>query len=314
MEVNDARGSDDGYNLLVYTTSDGTDAAREQMTTQGAASVYVTATVRGTVDGQSMLIEGRSAADLAADLSYSGDWQDNAPIALLPESDPHAVGDQLMLRVNGQSQTVTVVGYYTRTVNNNVAALSDGVIVPRAIAEAIGGARTQVLVIGAFPVSELDAATTNVGAALPHALVLSRADLNDRMTTMYRSLFTFAVSIAGLAFVAGAVLIANSTGLTVVERRGEIGVFKAVGYTSGRVLRLLLAEYGFLGTLAGAFGVGGAISAILLINNSQGVNLIIEPSIVGGMLLLSIVIALASAAVIAWQPTHVRPLDVLRYE
>ena len=284
------------------------------MTTQGAVSIYVAATVRGTVDGQPTLIEGRSAADLATDLSYTGDWRDDAPVALLPQDSGHTVGDTLTLRVNDQSQVVTVIGSYTRTVNNNVAALSNGVIVPRSIAEALGGARTQVQVIGEFPVSELDAATTSIGAALPAALVFSRADFNDWMATTYRSLFTFAVSIAGLAFVAGAVLIANSTGLTVVERRGEIGVFKAVGYTSGRVLRLLLAEYGFLGTLAGAFGVLGAIITILLINNSQGLNLIIAPGIVGGMLLFSIAIALVSAAIVAWQPTHVRPLDVLRYE
>jgi putative ABC transport system permease protein len=284
------------------------------MTTQGGQSVYVVATVRGTLNDHPTLIEGRSAADLAADLSYTGNWRDDASVALLPPGDTHAVGDLLTLRVNDQTQTVTVIGTYTRTVRNNVAALTDGVIVPRSVAEALGGARTQVQVIGAFPVEQLDAATTGIGTALPDALVFSRADLNDWMATTYRSLFTFAVSIAGLAFVAGAVLIGNSTGLTVVERRGEIGVLKAVGYTSGHVLRLLLAEYGFLGTLAGGFGVAGAIIAILLINDAEGVSLIIEPSIVGGMLLLSIGIALASAAVIAWQPTHVRPLDVLRYE
>jgi len=110
------------------------------------------------------------------------------------------------------------------------------------------------------------------------------------------------------------VLIANSAGLTVVERRGEIGVFKAVGYTSGHVLRLFLSEYGFLGTLAGVFGVTGAVVGVEVIGLTQGVNLVIEPTIAGGMLLFSIAIALLSAAIVAWPPTRVRPLDVLRYE
>jgi hypothetical protein len=52
-----------------------------------------------------------------------------------------------------------------------------------------------------------------------------------------------------------------------------------------------------------------------LINLSQpGVGLISEPLILAGMLALSIVIAVSSAAVVVWQPTRVRPLDVLRYE
>jgi putative ABC transport system permease protein len=93
-------------------------------------------------------------------------------------------------------------------------------------------------------------------------------------------LFSFAASIAGLALVAGAVLIANSAGLTVIERRREIGVFKAVGYTSRRVLALLL----------------------------------IEPWVLAAMLAASVGIALISAASVAWQPTHIRPMEVLRYE
>ena len=112
----------------------------------------------------------------------------------------------------------------------------------------------------------------------------------------------------------GAVLIANTAGLTVVERRREIGVLKAVGYTSGQVLRVLLSEYGFLGTLAGLGGIIGAAVAIVAIAFMSGAPLSLEPMILGGMLLFSIAIALLSAAAVTWHPTRVRPLDVLRYE
>jgi putative ABC transport system permease protein len=135
------------------------------------------------------------------------------------------------------------------------------------------------------------------------------------MTTVFQSLFAFAASIAGLAFVAGAILIANAAGLNVVERRREIGLFKAVGYTSGHVLRVLLSEYGFMGSVAGLFGITGAALAMLVINLVQpGAQLVVNPLILVGMLLFSVAIAVVSAAVVAWQPTRVRPLDVLRYE
>jgi putative ABC transport system permease protein len=150
---------------------------------------------------------------------------------------------------------------------------------------------------------------------LPDVFVFSRADLNDAATAGFQSMFMFAVSIAGLAFVAGAVLIANAAGLTVIERRREIGVFKAVGYTSGHVLRVLLSEYGFLGIVSGGLGIIGAVIAIIVINVSVlGGILVIEPLILVGMLLFSVSISLVSAGVVAWQPTRVRPLDVLRYE
>lgn len=136
------------------------------------------------------------------------------------------------------------------------------------------------------------------------------------MVNTLQGLFTFALSVAGLAFVAGAILIANSAGLTVIERRHEIGVFKAVGYTSGHVLRLLVAEYGFLGMFSGILGLVGVYVVITVINLSQGgsVQMVMNPVITLLMLLASVSIAVLSAMVIAWQPTHVRPLDVLRYE
>jgi putative ABC transport system permease protein len=310
------RGSDAGYNLMIYTTIDGADKALTEMKAQGAQASYASDYVIGTLDDQSIVVEGRNAADLQADVTYTGDWSDEGNVALLAQDDAagHKVGDTLVLTVNDQVQKVTLVGFYTRTAVNSLAAAGASVIVPRHIAEALGGQRTQVQVIGQIPVASLQTATTTIGSALPETLVFSRADLNDWQATNFRTLFTFAISIAGLAFVAGAVLIANSAGLTMVERRGEIGVFKAVGYTSSHVLRLFLSEYGFLGTLAGVFGVAGAVIAIVVIGATQGVNLVIEPTITVGMLLFLIGITLVSALVVAWHPTRVRPLDVLRYE
>ncbi len=317
VEVTSHRGSDAGYNLMIFTATDGTDQALGQMAAQGSQSTYVSDYLDGTLDNQPFVIEGRSAADLKADLTYTGHWSDTGNVALLAQdtSDGHKIGDTLTLKASDQQQTVTLIGFYQRSAINSLAASGASVIVPRHVAEALGGAHTQVQVIGEFPVASLETVTTAIGSALPNALVFSRADLNDSLASSYRTLSIFAISVAGLAFVAGAVLIANSAGLSVVERRGEIGVFKAVGYTSSHVLRLFLGEYGFLGTLAGLFGVVGAMAAIVLINVTQpGINLVIEPTIVGIMLLFSIAVALISAAVVTWPPTRVRPLDVLRYE
>jgi putative ABC transport system permease protein len=315
-QISSNRPSDEGYNLMIYTTMDEADAALAQMQAQGAQQPYRADYVIGSLDDQAISIEGRSGADLVADLTYSGEWSDTENVALLAEDNArgYQTGDTLTLHVNEQEQTVTLVGFYTRTAINSLGGRRSSVIVPRHTADALGGARTQVQVLGEFPVEVLQAVTTAIGDALPDAMVFSRADLNDWMATNFRTMFTFAISIAGLAFVAGAVLIANSAGLTVVERRGEIGVFKAVGYTSGHVLRLFLSEYGFLGTLAGVFGVAGAVISIVVIGVTQGVDLEIEPRITTGMLLFSIAIALLSATVVVVPPTRVRPLDVLRYE
>lgn len=312
--VTRVRPSDEGFNLMAFTDSERAQDAVNHMILQGAQATYVTERVQGTVNGGAMIIEGRDAASLTPDLQYSGDWPEAGEVALLPsyEASLYNIGQELTLRVGDQQQTVTLVGYYS--VNwDSLSPQSGQIIVPRRLAQTFG--QHQARVMGQFPAETLREVTITLGQALPEVLFLSRADLNDAMVATYQSLFTFAVAIAGLAFVAGAVLIANAAGLTVVERRREIGVFKAVGYTSGLVLRALLSEYGFLGMFAGLFGIIGAVAAITMINLSQpAAQMSIEPMIVGGMLLFSVVIAVLSAAVVAWQPTQVRPLDVLRYE
>ncbi len=72
-----------------------------------------------------------------------------------------------------------------------------------------------------------------------------------------------AISVAAMAGAALSVLSTLST--AVLDRRGEIGLFKALGATDGTVLRLFLAEYaaiGIAGGLAGFFA-GGVLGDLL---------------------------------------------------
>jgi putative ABC transport system permease protein len=310
------QGAETGYNLLVYAHTEDTATAQAQMALAGGRDVYISTRVQGEVNDNPLSIEGRSADALDTDVRYDGAWSDDGQIGVLPQTyrDVYAIGDMLRLRYGERTMAVELVGFYDASFDS-IASYENVLIVPAATLRLLAGDAVQTRVIGMFPPDALDAATDLIGSALPEVLVLSRADRNNALTAGYRALFTFAVSVAGLAFVAGAVLIANSAGLTVVERRREIGVFKAVGYTSGHVLRLLLAEYGFLGLIAGIFGIAGSVAAVHYVNATQPSSaLAIEPAILIGMLIFSASIALVSAAAVAWQPAHVRPLDVLRYE
>lgn len=325
--VLDVRGSDDGYNLMAVTAPADAESIAGQMVSQGALSVYTSYVIRdATLDEQPVSINGRTSGDIEADMIVSDgtrlvDWHDDALLALLPQarySEQYAIGDTITLTAGRQQRALTVAGFYARKADSDMSinlSSANIVVVPRNLAQKLGGERLQAVVIGVFPVSVLNAATDALGRTNKEALVFNKADMNDVFVTAYRALFGFAAAIASLAFVAGAVLIANSAGLLMIERRREIGVFKAVGYTSSHVLRLLLGEYAILGLLGGLFGLIGVAVAIMLINNAEpNAGMTFEPLIAGATALLSILIAMGSASVVAWQPTRVRPLDVLRYE
>ena len=58
-----------------------------------------------------------------------------------------------------------------------------------------------------------------------------------------------------ISLVVGAFLIYNTISVSVVRRRGEIGVLRAVGASRATVLALFLAEAALLGIVGAAIGV-----------------------------------------------------------
>jgi putative ABC transport system permease protein len=63
-------------------------------------------------------------------------------------------------------------------------------------------------------------------------------------------------SILGAVFFTILLVTGNTISQSVRERTGELGVLKAIGFTNGQVLALVLAESCLLAVLGGALGLG----------------------------------------------------------
>lgn len=145
--------------------------------------------------------------------------------------------------------------------------------------------------------------------------MIDLADFGAIVDQILRNLLILLTSLASLALLAGAVIIANAVALAMLERRREIGIMKSVGYESRSVLSQVLFENALLG------GVGGlsAIALVALATTLLG-KLVFKTSLdVAAPLAIAIILAsslLASvvSGLVAWAPTRVRPLEVLRYE
>jgi putative ABC transport system permease protein len=87
--------------------------------------------------------------------------------------------------------------------------------------------------------------------------VFSLTSILDRISEFFDLLNGFLLAIAGISLVVAGVSIFNVMLMSVSERRGEIGVLRAVGIHRRQVLRTLLVEATLLGV------VGGAIGALL---------------------------------------------------
>lgn len=135
----------------------------------------------------------------------------------------------------------------------------------------------------------------------------------------------FILVIGAASLVAGIVGVGNIMLITVKERTREIGIRKAIGATSGSILRLIITEAIFITTAAGYVGIvlgtaiTGAIGAIIDANaKGDGSSLLKDPTVdistVIGATLALIICGVGAGLIPALKATRVSPIEAMRAE
>lgn len=321
------RPSDEGLNIRIYADGADASAVDDALRRHGATIVIAgwSSGVRsfdsaGARIGMPGDVEFHDPAGLERLVTTSDSTlRLGAGVALVPEllTQPpftRRVGERLTLVRGTHTAEVVIAGTYV-PLSSDFFSAPRGFLAGPDLARALGIGEAPTNFLAALPEDALDAAAPALGDLLPSSLVISKRDINDFLVATYQSLFMFVVAIAGLALVAGTVLIANAVSLAMVERRRELGVLMAIGYTSRRVLRTILLENGALGLVAGAAGIAGVRIVIAVLNaRESALDLEFGISAAAGLMVTSVALAMSAAATVAWGPVHVRPLEVLRDE
>ncbi|MGN6675132.1 MAG: ABC transporter permease [Thermomicrobiales bacterium] len=227
------------------------------------------------------------------------------------------VGDKFtqVNQFTGKRVTLTVVGFYKATgttisINLNAAPVLGSLEATRAL----GGQTTQTVFYLQVNADKTSAVTDALTAAVPRAQIVNFSDIIGQFGQVLNNLLLMLTAIASLALIAGIIIIANAVALAMLERRRELGIMKAVGYTSRRVLGVVLIENGLIGGIGGLLGM--MLVALATGIFSQAADLSLNVSIVTtiGLIVLVAIVAMLVAALVAWSATRVRPLEVLRYE
>jgi ABC-type antimicrobial peptide transport system permease subunit len=128
----------------------------------------------------------------------------------------------------------------------------------------------------------------------------------------------FAWGIAGLAILIGGVSMMNAQLMSVMERTREIGVLRATGWSSRRVLGMILSESLIVSLLGGALGVLFGWLVLMAFSNVAGffgasatsINL----SILSQAFATVMVLGLVGGSYPAWRASRLQPVEALRYE
>jgi putative ABC transport system permease protein len=162
------------------------------------------------------------------------------------------------------------------------------------------GAVEAVLASTADPAAPQDAAVTNPADALT-----ARADAS----AAFQSLF---LSLGGIALLVGGIGIANVMVIGVLERRGEIGLRRAMG---ARRVHVGLQFLGEAATLSVAGGVAGALLGALAVTVYAAIRnwgTSVPPDVLAGAVGVALAVGAVGGLYPAWRAARLSPAEALR--
>lgn len=152
--------------------------------------------------------------------------------------------------------------------------------------------------------------------------VTAFASIQQQISSVTQSITMFLAAIAAVSLLVGAVGIANTMFMSVMERTRQIGLLKALGATDTEVMKLFLIESGLFGVVGGVIGItlGVLISVLIssiglqMIGPGGTMTTVVPPSLIIFALAFSILVGVLSGVMPARNAAKMNPVDALRFE
>jgi len=125
-------------------------------------------------------------------------------------------------------------------------------------------------------------------------------------------------AISLIALIIGAIIVANTMWMSVLERTREIGVLRAVGWPRQKIVCMILVEAAGVGLIACALGCAGGVGLAKLVSRIQVADRFMQPLF--GVtpflqaLLVAVLLSVLGALLPAWRAARISPAEALRYE
>jgi putative ABC transport system permease protein len=157
--------------------------------------------------------------------------------------------------------------------------------------------------------------------------VTSSTSMLETIQSTMATLTFFLTGIAAISLLVGAIGIANTMFMSVMERTRLIGILKSIGTKNSEIMKLFLAESGIIGFMGGLLGIFLGFIVVGIISN-VGINImgmgrmtgantsvaIVTPELIIFALLFSTVIGIISGLIPARKAANLQVVEAMRSE
>ena len=234
---------------------------------------------------------------------------------------PLALADALDIKVGDVVQIDSAAGLDLEVVGITGAAEGlatfdePGALLPP---DVLPSAASSGLTLYAFqvPPAQLNRALAELSAVI-FALAIDVQFIDGLIGRLIDQFAAIPTIVGLLSLLAAAAIMANTVALSTLERRRQIGILKAIGLKSRRVLQVMFIESSLVGLLSAALGIGLSALLISLLSASGGITIplptdarVTAAALVAAALLIGWVATFLSARVALTE----RVMNVLRYD
>jgi len=230
-------------------------------------------------------------------------------------------GDTLKLLLNDETHDFVVQGVFDDSKEGGSAILMDIAAAQKALRK---GGRVDRILIRAPDTPSLEEWQTRLAAALPAGIAISPQGSGTEENRKMLAAFRWNLRILSyVSLVVGAFLIYNTISVSVVRRRSEIGIVRALGATRATVMAAFLGEAAFFGVVGGLLGLplgrvmaSGAVRLLgatvdaLYVSSRPG-SIALTPGSVVATLFIGIGAAVISAISPAREAASVAPVEAM---
>jgi putative ABC transport system permease protein len=218
--------------------------------------------------------------------------------------------------VHVAGRTFRVAGVY----HSGNRFVDRGVILPLPVVQAIAQRPNEVTTLGVIvEVGQTPKALAKrLEQRFPGVTAVIEPGQAVRIDTSSRLIVTAGWIFSLLALIIGGIGVTNTMAMAVFERIREIGIMRAVGWSSTRIAALIVSEAIGIGLIALAVGLLGGWGAAVLFTDHSSLSTLTEADFTGGVfawgLAFALGVALIGALYPAWRAISLTPIEALRRE